>query len=171
MTTHPGGCLCGAVRYETLADPVRVTICHCRFCQRATGSAYMVEPIFRVEDLRVISGTPTVYDLRSAGSGKMVHVHFCQTCGTKIYLTFERFVETCGVYAGTFDNPDWFAINPGCAKHIFLDVARQDTILPAGIDVFVQHAMRNDGTPLEPIVFDAPHVVGRRSGSVVTDEP
>jgi hypothetical protein len=162
MTIHPGGCLCGAVRYETLAGPVRVTICHCRFCQRATGSAYMVEPIFRVEDLRLISGTPTVYDLRSTGSGKIVHVHFCQTCGTKLYLTFERFIETCGVYAGTFDEPDWFVINPDSAKHIFLDAARPDTIVPAGINVFGQHAMRNDGTPLEPMVFDAPYVVGRR---------
>ena len=171
MTVHPGRCLCGAVRYETLADPVRVTICHCRFCQRATGSAYMVEPIFRMEDLRITRGLPSVYDLRSAGSGKVVHVHFCQTCGTKLYLTFERFTETCGIYAGTFDDPDWFSIEPETAKHIFLDVARHDTILPAGISVFGQHAMQNDGTPLEPVVFEMPHVVGRRADNIVRDEP
>ena len=171
MTVHAGGCLCGAVRYETLADPVRVTICHCRFCQRATGSAYMVEPIFRTEDLKVTRGTPSVYDLRSAGSGKIVHVHFCQTCGTKLYLTFERFTGSCGVYAGTFDEPDWFAVGPDNAKHIFLDVARHDTVLPAGINVFQQHATLNDGTPLEPVVFDVPHVVGRRVGGIDRDAP
>ena len=169
MTVHPGGCLCGAVRYETLAEPARVTICHCRFCQRATGSAYMVEPIFRTDDLRITHGTPSVYDLRSAGSGKVVHVHFCQRCGTKLYLTFERFAEACGVYAGTFDEPDWFAIGPDNAKHIFLDVARHDTVLPAGINVFQQHAMLNDGTPQEPVVFDAPHVVGRRAQGIDCD--
>jgi hypothetical protein len=48
---HEGGCLCGSVRYRTLADPVRVTICHCTFCQRFTGTAYLVEPIFRKEDV------------------------------------------------------------------------------------------------------------------------
>ena len=57
MAVHEGGCICGAVRYETEGDPLRVTICHCRWCQRATGAAYMVEPIFRREDLRVTKGS------------------------------------------------------------------------------------------------------------------
>ena len=98
-----------------------------------------------------------------------MHIHFCQTCGTKLYLTFERFVEACGIYAGTFDEPDWFAIGPDNAKHIFLDVARQDTIVPAGINTFGQHAMRNDGTPLDPIVFEAPRTLGRRVAGVTSD--
>ena len=160
MAIHGGGCLCGAVRYETLTDPVRVTICHCKFCQRATGSAYMVEPIFSLEALRVTKGAPAVYDTRSEGSGKMVHVHFCQSCGTKLYLSFERFSGTCGVYAGTFDDPNWFEMPPDYSKHIFIAEARSDTILPAAMPAFEQHAMRNDGTPLEPVVFEHPHVVG-----------
>src|SRR3954468_14911415 len=98
MLNH-GGCLCGALRYATRANPLRVTICHCKFCQRATGSAYMVEPVFRLEHLRVTKGTPSVFQVRSRGSGKTVRVHFCATCGTKLYLTFERFPDSCGVYA------------------------------------------------------------------------
>ena len=162
MATHEGGCLCGAVRYETLADPLRVTICHCRFCQRATGSAYLVEPIFPLKDLRVTRGGATVYQLRSEGSGKLVYIHFCQKCGTKLYLTFERFTEACGVYAGTFDDPDWFVIDAGNSRHIYTDVARHETILPAGVNIYREHALANDGTPLEPVVFTEPHVVGRR---------
>src|SRR5215831_18948106 len=46
-----GGCLCGEVRYKALSEPVRVTICHCTFCQRITGSAFLVEPVFRKEDV------------------------------------------------------------------------------------------------------------------------
>jgi hypothetical protein len=143
-----------------VTDPLRVTICHCKFCQRATGSAYMVEPIFRLEDLRVTKGSPAVYQLRSAGSDKLVHVHFCRNCGTKLYLTFERFTETCGVYAGTFDDPNWFSIRSDNARHIFIEMARHDTILPPGMAAFSGHALRNDGTPLEPVVFDQPHVMG-----------
>jgi len=166
MTIHEGGCLCGAVRYKTKGDPLRVTICHCKFCQHATGSAYMVEPIFRTADLRVITGSPTVYDHCSGGSGKLVHIHFCVACGTKLYLTFERFPEVCGVYAGTFDDPNWFDIRPDNSKHIFIEVARHGTILPSGISCFAEHAMRNDDTPCEPVVFDQPQVVsGRSTGS------
>ena len=162
MALGQGGCICGAVRYEMLAAPLRVTICHCRFCQRATGSAYMVEPVFRLEDLRITRGSPATYRHRSEGSGKMVFIHFCATCGTKLYLSFERFAEVCGVYAGTFDDPNWFEIGPGNAKHIFLAVARHDTIIPSGINTYQQHATRNDGTPIDPRVFDAPRMIGAR---------
>ena len=78
----------------------------------------MVEPIFRLEDLQVTSGYPAVYDVSSEGSGKLVHIHFCQKCGTKLYLTFERFAETCGVYAGTFDDPNWIAVDADTSRGI-----------------------------------------------------
>ena len=84
MASHPGGCLCGAVRYETVSDPLHVTICHCRFCQRATGAAYMVEPVFRLGDLRIVSGAAATYRHRSEDSCKMVSIHFCAACGTKV---------------------------------------------------------------------------------------
>jgi hypothetical protein len=156
MGAQAGGCLCGAQRYEVTAPPMRVTICHCRFCQRATGTAYMVEPIFRLEDLRHTHGTPGTYALRSEGSGKVVTIHLCRECGTKLYLTFERFPAVCGVYAGTFDAPDWFEIRPDNAKHIFIGVARSDTLLPAGLACFAEHATTNEGEPLQPQHFDAP---------------
>jgi hypothetical protein len=122
----------------------------------------MVEPIFRLEDLRVTQGSLATYDQRSEGSGKLVHVHFCQNCGTKLYLTFERFPGSCGVYAGTFDDPNWFAIGPENSRHVYIGVARHETILPPGVEAYSQHALRNDGTPSEPVVFDRPHVVQAR---------
>jgi hypothetical protein len=162
MTVHAGGCLCGTLRYQVVADPLRVTLCHCRFCQRATGGAYMVEAIFRQDDLVVTKGTPTVYETRSAGSGKTVRVHFCPACGTKLHLSFERFPGIVGVYAGTFDEPSWIRVGSDNAKQIFVDVARPDSVLLPDIDVFGQHAMLNDGTPLQPVRFDRPHIVCRR---------
>ena len=38
--TRDGGCLCGAVRYTAEADPTSATVCHCRDCQKFTGSAF-----------------------------------------------------------------------------------------------------------------------------------
>ncbi len=55
--------------------------------------------------LKILTGTPKVYDQVSAGSGKTVHVHFCGDCGTRLWLSFERFPGAVGIYAGTFDDP------------------------------------------------------------------
>ncbi|WP_460452351.1 GFA family protein [Alsobacter sp. SYSU BS001988] len=162
MTAQNGGCLCGGLRYRTISHPLRVTICHCRFCQRATGSAYMVEPIFRLQDLTVNGGEPAVFKTTSQGSGKWVKVHFCPTCGTKLFLSFERFPDVYGVYAGTFDDPNWFAIGPENSKHIFISAARHETLIPPGISTFEQHAIDNEGRGLSPVVFDSPQRPGRR---------
>ncbi len=161
MSAQEGGCLCGAIRYAAKAQPVRLTICHCRFCQRATGSAYMVEPIFRKTDFEVISGQPKVYQQRSQGSGKRVDVHFCADCGTKLYLAFERFPDVVGVYAGTFDNPNWFERSDENSKHIFLSAAQHGTVIPAGVAGFQAHMITNDGKPIEPHVFGDHYVVGK----------
>lgn len=160
MTRNEGGCLCGGVRYATLANPGRVTVCHCRFCQKATGSAYMVEPIFGNDDFVLLAGSPKTFDQVSKGSGKVVHVHFCGNCGTKLWLSFERFPDAVGVYAGTFDDPCWFPIEPSTSKHIFLGVARADTIIPSGLPTFVEHAVTNGGVTQETKVFEAHHRVG-----------
>jgi hypothetical protein len=89
----------------------------------------------------------------------IVHVHFCENCGTKVNLSFERFPDVVGVYGGTFDNPNWFERSPANSKHIFLDVAQHGTIIPAGFDTFKQHAITNDGTPIPSSVFQDPKLI------------
>ena len=166
MPTAQGGCLCGEIRYEVRSQPTRVTVCHCRFCQRATGSAYLVEPIFDKADLAITQGETRCYTHRSEGSGKQVYVHFCQDCGTKLYLAFERFADVVGLYGGTFDDPNWFDRSSEVSKHIFLGVAQTGTVIPPGVKTYVRHATTNDGEPEEPTVFTEPRViepVGRRS--------
>jgi len=156
---HDGGCLCGELRYRVNAEPIRVTICYCRFCQRATGSAGMIEPIFPLDSYEVLSGEETIYSLISAGSGKRVDVHFCQRCGTKVRLTFERFPDMLGIYNGTFDDPDWIERHPDKTKHIFLGVAQRGTLIPAGFNCFEEHATTNSGEPIEPVRYEAPHLI------------
>lgn len=160
MVRHEGGCLCGTVRYAVTAEPVRVTICHCTFCQRATGSAYLVEPIFAAEHVTFIADPPNRYEHRSKGSGKIVHVHFCARCGTKLALTFERFPGSIGVYAGTLDAPGWVMQFPKRTMRIFLDDAMTGTIIPPGVPVWRQHRIANDGTAQEPLFFSEHHIAG-----------
>jgi hypothetical protein len=160
MSLNHGGCLCGAIRYTTSSKPVRVTYCHCKFCQRATGSAYLVEPIFPRTKFEITSGKPATYTQASAGSGKRVTINFCSNCGTKLFLDLERFPEIFGVYGGTFDDPNWFERTPGMSWHIFLDSAQNGTVIPDGFSTFREHVMRNDGTLAEPVVFEQPHLIG-----------
>jgi hypothetical protein len=154
MSFKQGGCLCGAIRYTVSSEPIRVTYCHCKFCQRATGSAYLVEPIFEKKSFEITLGKPATYAQASSGSGKQVTINFCATCGTKLFLDLERFPAIYGVYGGTFDDPNWFDRSPQMARHIFLDSAQIGTVIPAGFSTFRQHAMHIDGTSVEPMVFD-----------------
>lgn len=157
---HSGHCLCGKIKYITGSDPLWVTVCYCRFCQRATGSDRMIEPIFETEPFAFVEGRPAIYTLPSEGSGKDVHVHFCQDCGTKLALTFERWPDRLGIYIGTLENPASISLTPDNSKHIFVSEARPGTIIPPGFKFFERHASENDGTPVEPIIHASAHVVG-----------
>ena len=150
---HEGGCLCGDVRYKTSGDPLRVTICHCTFCQRFTGTAFLVEPIFRKEDVAFSGSAPKVFDHRSDGSNKRVSLHFCGRCGTTLNLSFERFPDHLGLCGGTFDDPNWFGRNAGNTRHIFTRSAQNGVVLPAGLHTYPGHAIKSDGSPNESTVF------------------
>jgi hypothetical protein len=159
---HAGGCLCGAVRFRVTAEPLQTTICHCTFCQRLTGSAYLVEPIFKIQDVVLSGEAPKVYERRSEGSGKAVQVNFCGRCGTTIFLGFERFPTVLGICAGTFDDPNWFDRRPGKARHIFTRHAQDGVVLPPGVEIYLDHAIALEGTPNARRVLAAPEVVKRR---------
>ena len=164
MVPQDGGCLCGALRYAASAPPVRVTVCHCRFCQRGTGTAYFVEPIFDKPNVALTVGHAKIYAHRSEGSGKIVTIHFCDTCGTKLFLTFERFPDFIGVFGGTFDDPNWFERAPENTRHIFLESAQHGTIVPPGYRTYREHAMSKDGGHVDATIFDEPHVIERGGG-------
>jgi hypothetical protein len=150
---HKGGCLCGDVRYRVTAEPLRVTICHCTFCQRFTGTAYLVEPIFRRADFALTGAAPQTYDHQSDRSKKRVTLNFCGRCGTTIYLDLERFPEILGICGGTFDDPNWFTRNEANCRHIFTRSAQSGVVLPPGLQIYESHALKLDGSPNEPTVF------------------
>lgn len=101
---HEGGCLCGAVRYRALGNPVAVSICHCTNCQRNSGSAFSVNAIFP-KDAVSVTGTPRSYiDKGDTGAG--VERLFCETCGTPLESrSIMSSVAHTVIKAGTFDDP------------------------------------------------------------------
>jgi hypothetical protein len=104
---HQGGCLCGAVRYRVVGDPVAVSICHCTNCQRNTGSAFSVNAIFPKEAM-TMTGTPATFtDKGDTGAG-VVRV-FCGICGTPLESrSIMSSVAHVVIKAGTFDDPRVF---------------------------------------------------------------
>lgn len=143
---HRGGCLCGAVRYRTFGKPERTTICHCTFCQRLTGSAFLVEPVFLAANVEIERGAIATYDHRSPSHGRTLRVNFCATCGTHLSLLFERFPGFQGVCGGTFDDRHWFKPD----RHIFTETALPWMVFPLHIDCYERHAMKMDGSPEKP---------------------
>ena len=158
---HQGGCLCGEVRYQTTAEPVRITICHCTFCQRLTGSAYLVEPIFKREHVVFDGVRPTTYEHKSNTSGKRVTLHFCKKCATTVCLDLERFPDILGICGGTFDDPNWFDRATNTCRHIFIRSAQNGVVLPSGYRLYEEHAFRLDSVPNQPTILAHALVIAR----------
>jgi len=95
-----GGCLCGAVRYETDATPMATVICHCTHCQRASGSAFSVNVVLPREKL-IVSGAPSEYHDRG-DNGAPVLRYFCPICGSSFMSVLSS--GLAAVKAGTLDD-------------------------------------------------------------------
>lgn len=99
-----GGCACGAIRYECASRPVTSFNCHCRECQRFTGSAYVSGALIPISAFRLTRGEPTFYTSR-ADSGGEVSRGFCSVCGSPIVTRFGRMPHLIGLAAASFDDP------------------------------------------------------------------
>jgi hypothetical protein len=100
-----GGCLCGAVRYQTAGSPLYAVLCHCRDCQRTSGTGHV--PVMGVPKVSFsVNGDTTSYTVRQSGR-KSVR-HFCPTCGSLLFGTAEVSPEAISIYVGTLDEPSVF---------------------------------------------------------------
>ena len=98
-----GGCACGAIRYETNADPIVMLNCHCSDCRKASGSGY-APIIFVQKDAVKLHGEVRFYGVRGS-SGKMVERGFCPNCGSPVIEKAERLPNALGIPAGSLDDP------------------------------------------------------------------
>lgn len=104
---HVGGCACGAVRYAITAAPLFALNCHCRDCQRETGSAFAPVMGIAKSAFTVTRGTPRTSSL-TGGSGKPVRRAFCADCGSSLYGLPEVAPDLVTVRAGSLDDPTIF---------------------------------------------------------------
>jgi hypothetical protein len=138
-TQHEGGCVCGAVRYITQDEPLRVTVCHCTWCQRRTGSAFSVEAIFNRDQVELKGGPLNKYRHISDESGRWLDLEFCPTCGTNIGFTFEWRPGLRVIDAGTFDDPSWIRADRHQFRYIFMRSAQTWSNVPDGAERYEKH--------------------------------
>lgn len=99
-----GGCTCGAVRYRLTSDPMFVHCCHCRDCQRQTGSAFVVNAIIETARIKLVKGTPKPITLPTE-SGRPHDVYRCAKCETALWSDYGRRLVMSFVRVGTLDDP------------------------------------------------------------------
>lgn len=103
-----GGCVCGAVRYESAAAPIVMLKCHCRDCQQITGGPYVPAVLFPAKAFRLTQGTLR-YHLTPRSKGGRHKRGFCADCGSRITGgESETSGKMIGVLASSLDDPSWF---------------------------------------------------------------
>ena len=113
-----GGCLCGKVRYSAEAEPAFVGVCHCKNCQKGTGTAFAIVVAVPTPALNV-QGTLQTF-IGRGHSGKSTHRRFCPECGSPILSEADALPGVAIIKAGTLDDTSW--LKPG--MEIFCDSAQ-----------------------------------------------
>jgi hypothetical protein len=96
-----GGCMCGAIRFDTGSEVLWVGICHCSSCRRATGGALVTAVGFPRIHMSFSGKKPSTY-MSSPG----VLRSFCSKCGTSIAYQSEQWPEDIHMMVGAFDEPE-----------------------------------------------------------------
>src|SRR5207302_6957988 len=102
-----GGCLCGAVRYESAGDPVFSLHCHCRDCQRSSGTAYIAAMRVPAAGFRIVRGAPKRFVSKSDAGNEITRA-FCGDCGSPLYVQVSTRPDIVGLPVGTLDDPSGF---------------------------------------------------------------
>jgi len=130
-TAYPleGGCDCKRIRYRMETAPLIVHCCHCRWCQRETGTAFALNAMIEAERLIDLNGEPEVIETPSS-SGRGQKIARCPDCRIAVWSNYAgagpilRFVRV-----GTLDTPD--VLQPDI--HIFTSSKQAWVVLPQDV--------------------------------------
>ena len=108
LRTMTGGCACGRVRFTASVKPDEAYLCHCRMCQRSTGSISIAFVNVQLDAIEWQS-EPDWYD-----SSPIARRPFCSKCGTSLGFAFKEGAEKMDLTVAAFDDP-----SPFTPKHHF----------------------------------------------------
>jgi hypothetical protein len=130
-----GGCGCRYVCYQLESPPLIVHCCHCRWCQRETGSAFAVNAIIETSRITLLRAAPDLVETPSA-SGKGQRIARCPQCRIAVWSHYAGAGEALSfVRAGTLDEPD--RLPPDV--HIYTASKQPWVLLPDGVPAFPEY--------------------------------
>lgn len=143
-----GGCTCRAVRFRMTAVPLFVHCCHCRWCQRETGSAFALNALIEADRVELLAGEVVVVTTPSS-SGKGQKIARCPTCQVAVWSNYAgagdglRFVRV-----GTLDDPD--LLPPDI--HIYAASKQPWVVLPPTTPAVTEYYKASAHWPSESLV-------------------
>ena len=146
LESFSGTCTCGFVRYR-MTSPLFVHCCHCRWCQRETGTAFALNALIETERVQLLQGEVDVVDTPS-NSGKGQKISRCPRCRVAVWSTYAgagtalRFVRV-----GTLDEPDRMAPD----IHIFTASKQPWVVLSPGAPAVAEYYKASEHWPRESL--------------------
>ncbi len=142
-TPLEGGCDCGHIRSRLEAPPLFVHCCHCRWCQRESGSAFALNALIESDRLTSLAGDVVLKALPSE-SGFGQTMARCPDCGVAVWSHYASAGPlTSFVKVGTLDDPD--RLPPDV--HIFTDSRQPWVVLPEDTPAFARYYRQSEQWP------------------------
>lgn len=137
-----GGCACGKVRYRLTSEPIVVHCCHCTWCQRETGSAFVLNAVIEADRVVTTGTRPERIDTPSA-SGRGQAIFRCPDCKVALWSHYGGAgAKADFIRVGTLDDPT--ACPPDV--HIFTQHKQPWLVLPDGAEAFAEFYTGKDVT-------------------------
>jgi len=156
--TYDGHCTCGAVRYRMTSRPLFVHCCHCRWCQRETGSAFVINALIEADRVELLQGEVEIVNTPS-NSGKGQKISRCPQCRIALWSNYAgagdavRFIRV-----GTLDEPD--RLPPDI--HIFTSTKQPWVVLPSGVPAVPEYYKTSERWPAESLARRAAVLAAKR---------
>ena len=145
-STFEGGCDCRAVRYRLRSRPLFVHCCHCRWCQRESGSAFALNAMIETDRIEVQGETALVDTPSSSGKGQLIAR--CPSCRVALWSHYAGAGRALSfVRVGTLDDPD--AMPPDI--HIFTSTKQPWVVLPPGTPAVEEYYKASELWPADSL--------------------
>lgn len=142
-----GGCTCGAVRFRLSSEPLFVHCCHCRWCQRESGSAFALNAMIESGRVELLQGEPEHVAIPTQ-SGKGQTVARCPHCRIALWSHYAGAGNAISfVRVGTLDDPG--SLPPDI--HIFIASKQPWVVVPPGVPAVEEYYRRSLYWPEESL--------------------